>query len=185
MKKLVTAGVALALLAGCSTAPEEVTVQTVPESTTTTSTTPPVDLVAVNTFLETWKSEEWRVAFAFAQAKVDEQVAQQRKAQASVQKTQGVQTTKPSQPQSTGGGNGFLGCVKNRESRGQYGAVNGSSGAAGAYQFMPQTWNNTARHAGRPDLVGKNPATASAADQDAMAQHLYSWQGAAPWGGGC
>jgi len=84
-----------------------------------------------------------------------------------------------------GSGNGFLGCVKNRESRGQYGAVNGGSGAAGAYQFMPQTWNNTARHAGRPDLVGKNPASASAADQDAMAQHLYSWQGAAPWGGRC
>lgn len=84
-----------------------------------------------------------------------------------------------------GGNSGFLGCVKNRESRGQYGAVNGGSGAAGAYQFMPQTWNNTARHAGRPDLVGKNPASASAADQDAMAQHLYSWQGSAPWGGGC
>ena len=89
-------------------------------------------------------------------------------------------------PQGGGGNNsGFLGCVKNRESRGQYGAVNGSSGAAGAYQFMPQTWNNTARHAGRPDLVGRNPASVSPADQDAMAQHLYQWQGAAPWGGGC
>lgn len=87
----------------------------------------------------------------------------------------------------TGGGNvgGFLACVRNRESRGNYGAVNGSSGAAGAYQFMPQTWNNTARHAGRPDLVGMNPSSASAADQDAMAQHLLSWQGTAPWGGGC
>ncbi len=84
-----------------------------------------------------------------------------------------------------GSGNGFLGCVKNRESRGQYGAVNGGSGASGAYQFMPSTWNNTARHAGRPDLVGKNPASASASDQDAMAQHLYQWQGSAPWGGGC
>lgn len=84
-----------------------------------------------------------------------------------------------------GGGNGFLSCVRGRESRGNYGAVNGGSGASGAYQFMPQTWNNTARHAGRSDLVGKNPASASRADQDAMAQHLYSWQGAAPWGGGC
>ncbi|MCX7621281.1 MAG: transglycosylase family protein [Acidimicrobiales bacterium] len=83
------------------------------------------------------------------------------------------------------GTNGFLQCVKNRESRGDYGAVNRSSGAAGAYQFMPSTWNATARHAGRPDLVGRNPATVSPADQDAMAMHLYQWQGAAPWGGGC
>lgn len=75
--------------------------------------------------------------------------------------------------------------MRNRESRGQYGAVNGGSGAAGAYQFMPQTWNNTARHAGRSDLVGKNPAAASRADQDAMARALYQWQGSAPWGGGC
>ena len=83
------------------------------------------------------------------------------------------------------GTNGFLQCVKQRESRGNYGAVNSSSGAAGAYQFMPGTWNATARHAGRPDLVGRNPATVSPADQDAMAMHLYQWQGSAPWGGGC
>ena len=86
---------------------------------------------------------------------------------------------------SGGSNNGFLNCVRGRESRGSYSATNGGSGAAGAYQFMPSTWNNTARHAGRPDLVGRNPAGASRADQDAMAQALYSWQGAAPWGGGC
>ncbi len=84
-----------------------------------------------------------------------------------------------------GGGGGFLACVRNRESRGQYGVVNGSSGAGGAYQFMPGTWNNVARHAGRPDLVGVHPSQASRADQDAMASALYGWQGAAPWGGGC
>lgn len=98
------------------------------------------------------------------------------------------QTAPRQQARQTGsrsGGGGFLNCVKGRESRGQYSAVNGGSGAAGAYQFMPGTWNNTARHAGRPDLVGRNPASASAADQDAMAAHLYSWQGAGPWGGGC
>jgi hypothetical protein len=86
-----------------------------------------------------------------------------------------------------GGGNngGFLNCVRNRESRGQYSAVNRSSGAAGAYQFMPQTARNTAMHAGRPDLANRPVTSWSAADQDAMAAHLYSWQGSAPWGGAC
>jgi len=86
---------------------------------------------------------------------------------------------------SSGGGAGVLSCIKHRESRGQYGAVNSSSGAAGAYQFMPSTWNNNARSAGRPDLVGVNPANASPADQDAMASHLLATQGLGPWGGGC
>ncbi len=86
---------------------------------------------------------------------------------------------------SGGSGTGVLACIKQRESRGQYGVVNSSSGAAGAYQFMPGTWNNTARSAGRADLVGVNPANASAADQDAMAQHLLATQGLGPWGGGC
>jgi hypothetical protein len=81
---------------------------------------------------------------------------------------------------------GFLACVRQRESRGDYGAVNRRSGTAGAYQFMPGTWNSTASSAGRPDLVGVNPAAASPADQDAMAQHLYASSGASPWtGNGC
>jgi soluble lytic murein transglycosylase-like protein len=88
----------------------------------------------------------------------------------------------------SGGGtppNSFLACVRNRESRGNYQARN-ASGAAGAYQMMPGTWNNVARHAGRPDLVGKSAASASPADQDAMAASLYAWQGRAPWAGpGC
>jgi hypothetical protein len=85
-----------------------------------------------------------------------------------------------------GGGapGGFLACVRNRESRGQYSAYN-PSGASGAYQMMPQTARNTALHAGRPDLAGRPVSSWSPADQDAMAAHLYSWQGAAPWGGGC
>ncbi|HEY7135792.1 MAG TPA: transglycosylase family protein [Acidimicrobiia bacterium] len=86
--------------------------------------------------------------------------------------------------QSSGGGD-FLSCVRHRESRGQYNVVNRSSGAAGAYQFMPTTWNNAAREAGRNDLVGVNPAAASPSDQDAMARYVYSTQGARPWGGGC
>jgi len=80
----------------------------------------------------------------------------------------------------------FLACVRNRESGGNYGIYNsGGSGAAGAYQFMPGTWNSIAASSGRGDLVGMDPAQASPADQDAMAQALYAQQGAGPWGGGC
>jgi len=80
----------------------------------------------------------------------------------------------------------FLACVRQRESGGNYGIYNsGGSGAAGAYQFMPGTWNSIAASVGRGDLVGLDPAQASPADQDAMAQALYAQQGAGPWGGGC
>jgi hypothetical protein len=80
----------------------------------------------------------------------------------------------------------FLSCVRQRESGGNYGVYNsGGSGAAGAYQFMPGTWNGIAASSGRSDLVGVDPAQASPADQDAMAQALYAQQGSAPWGGGC
>jgi hypothetical protein len=88
----------------------------------------------------------------------------------------------------TGGGtppNGFLACVRQRESGGNY-AISSANGLyRGAYQFHQQTWNSTAAHAGRSDLVGADPAAASPADQDAMAAHLYGWQGSAPWGGAC
>lgn len=81
---------------------------------------------------------------------------------------------------------GFLACVRNRESGGDYGVHNqGGSGAAGAYQFLPGTWDATATSVGRSDLVGLDPAQASPADQDAMAQALFSEEGSAPWGGSC
>jgi muramidase (phage lysozyme) len=61
----------------------------------------------------------------------------------------------------------------------------GGSGASGAYQFVPGTWNAIAAASGRGDLVGVDPASASPADQDAMALALYGQRGSAPWGGYC
>jgi hypothetical protein len=40
-------------------------------------------------------------------------------------------------------------------------------------------------HAGRTELIGVPPETASEYDQDDMAWTLYKWQGNAPWGGRC
>lgn len=79
----------------------------------------------------------------------------------------------------------FLACVRHRESRGDYSVVNPAGPWYGAYQFSQSTWNATAAHAGRYDLVGVVPSTASPADQDAMAWALYQWQGSRPWGGSC
>jgi hypothetical protein len=78
----------------------------------------------------------------------------------------------------------FLTCVRQRESSGDYGAVN-PSGYYGAYQFSTSTWDGTASHAGRLDLIGVRPDHASAWDQDQLAWDLYQWQGMVPWGGGC
>jgi hypothetical protein len=80
---------------------------------------------------------------------------------------------------------GFLACVRQRESGGNY-SINTGNGYYGAYQFLPSTWNSAARHAGRDDLVGVLPSNASPADQDAVAQDLLDWQGRGPWAGnGC
>jgi hypothetical protein len=95
-----------------------------------------------------------------------------------------VRTPSPSTVRS--GGGDFLSCIRSRESGGDYTIHNtGGSGASGAYQFMPGTWNSIASSTGRGDLVGLDPASASPADQDAMAAALYAQQGSAPWGGSC
>jgi len=79
----------------------------------------------------------------------------------------------------------FLACVRQRESGGNYSAVNSSGPYLGAYQFLQATWNVTASHAGQSNLVGVPANLASPYDQDAMAWTLYQWQGKGPWGGGC
>jgi hypothetical protein len=79
----------------------------------------------------------------------------------------------------------FLTCVRARESGGNYSVVNPAGPYLGAYQFLQATWNATANHAGRNELVGVPPNVASPYDQDDMAWSLYQWRGAGPWGGGC
>ena len=76
----------------------------------------------------------------------------------------------------------FLTCLRRRESGGNYSVVSGA-GYLGAYQFGQSTWNVTASHAGRAELVGVPANVASPYDQDAMAWALYQWQGEGPWGG--
>jgi transglycosylase-like protein len=78
----------------------------------------------------------------------------------------------------------FLVCTRARESAGRYDIVS-PSGYYGAYQFLPSTWDTTAIHAGRRDLVGVLPSRASQFDQDETAWALYQWQGKGPWGGRC
>jgi hypothetical protein len=83
--------------------------------------------------------------------------------------------------------NPFLVCTRHHESdtSGGYHAVSAGGVYRGAYQFTRSTWNNTARRAGRLDLVGVDPAAASPADQDFLALQLHAWAGASPWGGRC
>jgi hypothetical protein len=76
-------------------------------------------------------------------------------------------------------------CTRRIESGGNYQAYNASGPYLGAYQFTQSTWNSTANHAGRGELVGVDPRNASEYDQDDMAWTLYQWRGKGPWGGRC
>jgi uncharacterized protein YlxW (UPF0749 family) len=78
----------------------------------------------------------------------------------------------------------FLVCTRERESHGDYRAVN-PAGYYGAYQMSPSTWDSAAAHGGRGELIGVRPDRASVYDQDDVAWTLYQWQGKAPWLGRC
>ena len=79
----------------------------------------------------------------------------------------------------------FLVCTRTREASGNYAAYNPAGPYMGAYQFLQSTWNSAANHAGRSDLIGVPPHSASSYDQDEVAWSLYQWQGSGPWGGMC
>jgi hypothetical protein len=75
----------------------------------------------------------------------------------------------------------FLTCIRQFESGGRYGVDSPGGLYHGAYQFHQITWNDTAWHIGRTDLVGVDPHTASVATQDDMAWALYQWRGKGQW----
>lgn len=82
----------------------------------------------------------------------------------------------------------FLVCTRGHESANEpnpYRAVSASGTYRGAYQFHQNTWDNTARHHGRPDLVGQDPINVPDHLQDELALDLYLWQGNGHWGGRC
>jgi hypothetical protein len=93
-------------------------------------------------------------------------------------------------PPAPGGGptaweSSFLSCVRHRESRGVYTAVDPSGQFMGAYQIYQGGWNAVASSIGRSDLVGVQPHRAAPADQDTIALAMLRQYGTSPWGGYC
>lgn len=88
----------------------------------------------------------------------------------------------------TAGGSGglpplpaFLSCVMQHESGGDFQAVSPTGLYRGAFQFVQGTWDEAARLAGLPSLVGVLPDTASPRDQCLLAIALYGADGEQPW----
>lgn len=79
--------------------------------------------------------------------------------------------------QSTSGVNSHLQLIKQRESGGDYSAVNASSGASGAYQIMDSTWNSFAPS----QYKGMKASQAPKSVQDSVAQKIYDEAGASQW----
>jgi hypothetical protein len=77
--------------------------------------------------------------------------------------------------------NGFLSCVVQAESGGNYGISSSNGTYLGAFQFSQPTWNTAAAAAGLPLLVGVPPNRASKAEQDTVAVALFALDGQQPW----
>lgn len=123
-------------------------------------------------FLKAVAANEARERAEREAAELAEKRAQERQQEAAVQ--QSPQTA----PNPSGGPN--LAALRECESGGNYGAVNPSGRYRGAYQFNQSTWDSVASSS-HPHLVGVDPASASPADQDAMARSLYAQRGSQPW----
>jgi len=91
-------------------------------------------------------------------------------------------STPQAAPQST---EAFFECIRHRESRGNYQAVNSTGTFMGAYQFYQGGWDTFAARIDRHDLVGVPPHMALPADQDAVALAAYNELGSKPWNGAC
>lgn len=75
----------------------------------------------------------------------------------------------------------FMACIRWRESRGNYEAVNSTGTFRGAYQFYQPAWDSFAPEG----WSGVAPDQAPPAIQDATALAAYKALGAAPWNGAC
>lgn len=78
----------------------------------------------------------------------------------------------------------FFTCVRWRESRGDYGAVNPTGTFRGAYQWYQGGWDHYAAQVA-PEWVGVEPNLAPPAVQDLVSVTAYRDLGARPWGGAC
>ncbi len=122
------------------------------------------------------------VAAAQAQAAADAAAAA---AAAEVRGARVTRTTSPSPDYSgavptDGEHSGTLACIRAHESdsAGGYSAVNSSSGAGGAYQALPSTWDGYAGYARAQDAPPEI--------QDQWAREAISASGTRPWAGsGC
>ncbi|MDN6185065.1 MAG: transglycosylase family protein, partial [Lactococcus lactis] len=73
--------------------------------------------------------------------------------------------------------NDHLKQIAQRESGGDTGAINPSSGAAGKYQFLQSTWDSVVSE----EYQGTSPANAPEDVQDAAAVKLYNEVGPSQW----
>lgn len=78
----------------------------------------------------------------------------------------------------------FFACVRWRESRGDYTAINPTGTFRGAYQFYQGGWDTFAAQVA-PAYVGVPPDQAPPAIQDAVAHAAFVQLGKSPWGGVC
>lgn len=79
-------------------------------------------------------------------------------------------------PPASAASSDVLSRIKSCESSGSYSAVNASSGASGAYQFIDSTWSTVPASAGYRRAVD-----APAWVQDAAARQLLAREGTRPW----
>lgn len=194
-----TLAVCCATVTGCGLSAD---VQTIADPTTTTAVPVPAPSPSVTEpepgpdpatvdaawdFVGVWyTAEQWDAAAGYAAALTTYVHALWAAAPHPAPTTRPAPSTQPRATRPVSGGSspgGFLACVRQRESRGNYQAVNPSSGAAGAYQFLDSTWVGS----GAAARTGTSSARyASPAQQDAEAQRLYSSSGRSPWAGpGC
>lgn len=94
-------------------------------------------------------------------------------------------TTTTRQPIKATTSNDFFECIRWRESRGNYQAIDPSGTFRGAYQIYQGGWDTFAGRIERPDLIGVPPDAASPADQDAIALAMFNALGSKPWNGAC